>query len=154
MLNFNKVILCGVVCNTPALRQNGNGTNVTNFTLKTIEKWKDRNTGDYKKYSKYHKIVVWGKDAEKTVKFVRKNVIVLVEGCLNYHKYSKDGEEKNIAEIKASFVEFRGVLKKNETKKKFEDYGESKKKPDQFNLHTPSLPTNNVALSEEREKVV
>lgn len=138
MLNFNKVILCGVVCNTPDLRQNGNGTNVTNFTLKTIERWKDRNSGELKKYSKYHKIVVWGKDAEKTVKFVKKNVIVLVEGCLNYHRYTKDGEERNIAEIKASTVEFRGVLKRN------------------FLNRKPSVPFNKdkqpiKPLSEERE---
>jgi len=111
MLNFNKVILCGVVCNTPTLRHNGNGTSVTNFTLKTIERWKDRRTGEVKKYSKYHKIVVWGKNAERTVKFVKKNVIVLVEGCLNYHKYPKLGEQKNIAEIKASNIEYRGTLK-------------------------------------------
>jgi single-strand DNA-binding protein len=121
MLNFNKVILCGVVCNTPSLRQNGNGTNVTNFTLKTIERWKDKTSNEWKKYSKYHKIVVWGKDAERIVKFVKKNVIVLVEGCLNYHKYEKDGEWRNIAEIKASSVEFRGILRKSEYKPKNQD---------------------------------
>ena len=154
MLNFNKVILCGVVCNTPTLRQNGNGTNVTNFTLKTIERWKDKSSGEYKKYSKYHKIVVWGKDAEKTVKFVKKNVIVLVEGCLNYHKYMKDGEERNIAEIKASIVEFRGNLKRNTPAKgrpNFKkDQNEFKKKP--FTSHVPpkDIPGENVPLSEER----
>jgi single-strand DNA-binding protein len=149
MLNFNKVILCGVVCNTPALRQNGNGTNVTNFTLKTIEKWKDRGSGELKKYSKYHKIVVWGKDAEKTVKFVRKNVIVLVEGCLNYHKYEKDGEEKNIAEIKASLVEFRGILKRNDSKRKPE-HREFKKKPIQPKDSPLPSQSTNIPLSEER----
>lgn len=113
MLNFNKVILCGVVCNTPTLRHNGNGTSVTNFTLKTIERWKDKRTKEIKKYSKYHKIVVWGRDAEHAVKFVKKNVIVLIEGCINYHKYPKmGGEQKNIAEIKASSIEYRGVLRK------------------------------------------
>jgi single-strand DNA-binding protein len=145
MLNFNKVILCGVVCNTPTLRQNGNGTHVTNFTLKTIEKWKDRTSGEWKKYSKYHKIVVWGKDAERTVKFVRKNVIILVEGCLNYHKYEKDGEEKNIAEIKASVVEFRGVLRKNDPK----DYKSFRKKP----LQTP-LESGSYIQTKIEEKII
>jgi single-strand DNA-binding protein len=135
MLNYNKVILCGVVCNTPDLRKNGNGTSVTNFTLKTIEKWKNRKTGDIKTYSKYHKIVVWGKDAENAVKFVKKNVIVLIEGCLNYHKYVKDGQEKNIAEIKASNIEFRGAIKqrdsfkKNEFQKKENSFNEPLKRP-------------------------
>lgn len=121
MLNYNKVILCGVVCNTPELRQNGSGTSVTNFTLKTIEKWKNRKTGELKTYSKYHKIVVWGRDAENAVKFVKKNTIILVEGCLNYHKHIKDGQEKNIAEIKASTIEYRGVLRKRTNFKKDED---------------------------------
>jgi len=149
MLNFNKVILCGVVCNTPALRQNGNGTNVTNFTLKTIEQWKDKTSGDLKKYSKYHKIVVWGKDAEKVVKYVKKNVIVLVEGCLNYHKYTKNGEEKNIAEIKAATVEFRGVLRNSQSRKPKSNTLDFKKKQ----MHTSPLANDdfNLTLLEEKE---
>jgi len=118
MLNYNKCILCGVVCNTPSLRHNESGTSVTNFTLKTIEKWRDRKSGEFKKYSKYHKIVVWGKNAEKAVKFVRKDVIVLVEGCLNYHKYPKNGNDKNIAEIKAESIEYRGKLRKRDDNKR------------------------------------
>lgn len=114
MLNYNKVILCGVVCNTPDLRHNGTGTSVTNFTIKTIDRWKNRKTGEMKTFSKYHKIVVWGRDAENAVKFVKKNVIVLVEGCLNYHKYPKNGQEQNIAEIKATSIEYRGVFKRRE----------------------------------------
>jgi len=147
MLNYNKVILCGVVCNTPTLRHNGNGTSVTNFTLKTIERWKDRRTGDLKKYSKYHKIVVWGKNAEHTVKFVKKNVIVLVEGCLNYHKYPKMGEQKNIAEIKASNVEYRGVLKSKTTnyhegvkddKQQTDSPVDNVNRKEEINIHEPN----------------
>lgn len=137
MLNYNKVILCGVVCNTPDLRKNGNGTSVTNFTLKTIEKWKNRKTGDIKTYSKYHKIVVWGKDAENAVKFVKKNVIVLIEGCLNYHKYVKDGQEKNIAEIKASNIEFRGAIKQRDSFKKKEFQQKKENSIDGSSLHDP-----------------
>lgn len=154
MLNFNKVILCGVVCNTPALRQNGNGTNVTNFTLKTIERWKDKSSGEWKKYSKYHKVVVWGKDAEKIVKFVKKNVIVLVEGCLNYHKYEKDGEWRNVAEIKASTVEFRGILRKPEYReKKPDNYSKEFKKIDEEenkNVYPfkKEITESNIPLSE------
>jgi len=137
MLNYNKVILCGVVCNTPTLRHNGTGTSVTNFTLKTIERWKDKKTGNIKKHSKYHKIVVWGLNAEQTVKFVKKNVIVLVEGCLNYHKYPKNGDQKNIAEIKASNVEYRGVLKIKRSNYKEEINRDDLpvNKPQEINIH-------------------
>lgn len=112
MFNINKVILGGVACNTPTLRQNGSGTSVTNFTLKTIETWKDRETKEIKRYSKYHKIVAWGKQAERIVKFVKKDVIVLVDGCINYHRQSKDDHDKNIAEIKVSNVEYKGTLRR------------------------------------------
>lgn len=108
MLNYNKVILGGVVCNTPTLRQNGGGTSVTNFTLKTVETWRDRNSGELKKYSKYHKIVAWGKTAERAIKIVKKDFIILVEGKLNYHK---NGDKRNIAEIKAYVIEKKGVLR-------------------------------------------
>lgn len=114
MLYMNKVILAGVVCNTPTLRQNGKGKNVTNFTLKTVEKWKDRE-GNLKNFSKYHKIVAWGKEAERVTSFVKKDMIVLVEGCLNYHR-SQDGDDsKKIAEVKASDVKYKGFYnyKKN-----------------------------------------
>ncbi len=115
MFFYNKVILGGVVCNTPTLRQNGGGTSVTNFTLKTVESWRDRNTGQIKKYSKYHKIVAWGKTAERAVKIVRKDTIVVVEGKLNYHKQNGDQEKRNVAEIKAYVIEKKGMLKPRQT---------------------------------------
>ena len=112
MFSYNKVILGGVACNTPTLRQNGGGTNVTNFTLKTVETWKDRNTGQIKKYSKYHKIVAWGKTAERAVRVVRKDAIIMVEGKLNYHSQNQDGNGKrNVAEIKAYVIDRKGKLK-------------------------------------------
>lgn len=108
MLNYNKVILGGVACNTPELRQNGGGTSVTNFTLKTVETWRDKNTHQIKKYSKYHKIVAWGKTAERAVRLIKKDTIVLVEGKLNYHK---NGDKRNVAEIKAYVIDKKGTLR-------------------------------------------
>ena len=114
MLNYNKVILGGVACNTPTLRQNKDGTSVTNFTLKTVESWRDRRTGQIKKYSKYHKIVAWGKTAERAIKVVRKGFILIVEGKLNYHKHEKDGDKRNVAEIKAYVIEKKGKLRQHD----------------------------------------
>ena len=111
MFSYNKVILGGVSCNTPELRHNAGGTSVTNFTLKTIETWKDRKTGQIRSYSKYHKIVAWGKTAERAVRIVRKDYIYMVEGKLNYHKHDKDGDIKNIAEIKAYLIDRKGKFK-------------------------------------------
>lgn len=149
MLNFNKVILCGVVCNTPELRQNGSGTSVTNFTLKTIEKWKNKSNGQIKTFSKYHKIVVWGKDAETAIKFIRKNVIALVEGSLNYHKYTnKEGEAKNIAEIKASHIKYQGVIKRKGNFKKQDKGNGQDSKPIRLD---PTIPSYHPPISPPRQ---
>ena len=107
MFSYNKVILGGVVCNTPTLRKNESGTSVTNFTLKTTESWKDRNTGVIKRYSKYHRIVAWGKTAEKVIRIAKKDIIVMVEGKLNYHK---NGNNRSTAEVKAYVIEYKGRL--------------------------------------------
>ena len=108
--SYNKVILGGVACNTPTLRRNDSGTSVTNFTLKTVESWRDKESGKIKNYSKYHKIVCWGKTAERAVKVVRKDYIYVVEGKLNYHRSGQGDDRRNVAEVKAYVIDKKGKL--------------------------------------------
>jgi single-strand DNA-binding protein len=102
--NYNKVILVGNVGANPELRQTKNGTNVTNFSISTIDRWKDRN-GEIKKHKKWHRIVCWGKIAENVVKGIKQGMLVLVEGSLSYRSYTnKEGIRGHVTEIKASEV--------------------------------------------------
>jgi single-strand DNA-binding protein len=105
MRNLNKVILIGNVGNTPELRQTKNNIPVTNFNLATTDYWKDRNTGESKKNTKWHKIVLWGDAAERACNFVKKGMLVLVEGSISYREHTDDaGVKRTIAEIKAEKV--------------------------------------------------
>ena len=102
--NYNKVILVGNIGTTPELRQTKNGTNVTNFSISTVEQWKDKNDV-IQKHKKWHRIVCWGKIAENVVKGIKQGMLVLIEGSLSYRVYiNNEGIKTNITEIKATEV--------------------------------------------------
>jgi len=101
--NYNKVILVGNIGATPELRHTKNNTSVTNFSISTVEFYKNK-TGELQKLKKWHRIVCWGKLAENTVKSIREGQLVLIEGSLSYRNRDKDGIKTVVAEIKASEV--------------------------------------------------
>jgi single-strand DNA-binding protein len=105
MRNYNKVILIGNVGSTPELRKTKNNISVTNFNLATTDYWKDRNTQESKKNTKWHKIVLWGDIAERACSFIKKGMLVVIEGSLSYKEYNdENGIKRTIAEIKADRV--------------------------------------------------
>lgn len=102
--NYNKVILVGNVGNTPELRQTKNGTSVTNFSVSTVDRWKDKN-GEIQNHKKWHRIVCWGKTAENVSKGIKQGMLVLIEGSISYRTYSnKENIKTHITEIKATEV--------------------------------------------------
>ncbi|GEM_PF-799180 len=101
--SFNKIILVGNVGSDLALRKTTNDTSVTNFSLSTVDRWKDKN-GENKTHKKWHRVVCWGKTAEIAVDNVKNGSLVLIEGSISYKTYiNKEGVKNNhIAEIKTS----------------------------------------------------
>lgn len=120
--NYNKVILVGNVGANPELRQTKNGTNVTNFSVSTIDRWKDRN-GEIQKHKKWHRIVCWGKIAENVVRGIKQGMLVLVEGSLSYRTYTnKEGVKTPVTEIKATEVKkWANALEMSSTSDKADD---------------------------------
>ena len=110
---MNDVTLCGQVCNTPELRFTKNEVPVTNFVVKTVERWKNFETQQNKSNTKYHKIVCWGNIAKRAVHLLEKGNTVLIKGELSYHKHTqrveKDGHffefETINTEIKATNIQ-------------------------------------------------
>ena len=92
---MNDVTLCGQVCNAPELRFTKNEVPVTNFVVKTVERWKNFETQQNKSNTKYHKVVCWGNIAKRAVHLLEKDSTVLIKGELSYHKHmqrvEKDG---------------------------------------------------------------
>jgi len=122
--SLNKIILVGNTGSELSLRKTTNDVSVTNLSLSTIDKWKDRD-GEIQSHKKWHKIVCWGKTAEMSVENIKSGSLVLVEGSVSYRTYiNKEGIKNNhIAEIKTSQLAkwANAIIDKNYIKKEGEN---------------------------------
>lgn len=101
--SLNKITIVGNVGSELSLRKTTSDMSVTNFSLSTVDKWKDKN-GSSRFQKKWHRIVCWGKTAETAVNNVENGSLVLIEGSISYRTYvNKEGVKNNhIAEVKTS----------------------------------------------------
>ena len=105
-MSLNKVFLQGNLGEDPVLRHTKDGTSVCNFSMATTESWINKE-GEKDQSTVWHRIVVWGKQAEKCEEFLNKGSGVLVEGSITTKKYTgTDGIERTSFEIRASKVNF------------------------------------------------
>lgn len=106
MASINKVILIGNLGRDPELRYTQAGSAVTNFTLATNEKWKDKD-GNNQERTEWHRIVVWGRSAENCAQYLQKGSSVFIEGRLQTREWEdKDGNKRHTTEINATSVQF------------------------------------------------
>lgn len=101
MSGVNKVILIGNLGADPEVRHLQNDVTVANFNLATSETYKDRQTGERREQTEWHRVVVWRGLAEVVEKYVKKGSKVYVEGKLRTRKWEKDGIERYTTEIMA-----------------------------------------------------
>lgn len=100
MSALNKVQVIGNVGQEPEIRYMQNGNAVANLTLATSEKWKDKNSGEQKEETEWHKIAVFGKLAEIIGEYVRKGSKIYIEGKLKTRKWTdQQGQERYATEI-------------------------------------------------------
>lgn len=104
-MSVNKVILVGNLGQDPEVREY-NGTKFCNFSIATNEKWKDKQTGELKEDTQWHKVSVAGPQAEACGKYLEKGRQVYVEGSIRHNKSEKDGEVKYFTEVRAQNVRF------------------------------------------------
>lgn len=83
----NKVILIGNLGADPELRYMPNNVAVANFTLATSESWKDKQSGEDKEKTEWHRIVIYNKLAEIAGEYLRKGMQVYIEGKLQTRKW-------------------------------------------------------------------
>lgn len=108
MAGVNKAILVGNLGRDPELRQTPNGQAVVNFTLATSESWTDK-SGERQERTEWHRIVVWGRQAEMCNQYLSKGRTVYVEGRIQTREWEdKDGNKRYTTEINASNVTFIG----------------------------------------------
>lgn len=96
----NKVILVGNLGNDPEIRYLPSGGAVANITLATSESWRDKETGEQKEQTEWHRVVLFGKLAEVAGEYLRKGSQVYIEGQLRTRKWTdQSGQEKYTTEV-------------------------------------------------------
>ncbi|ABR89012.1 Single-stranded DNA-binding protein [compost metagenome] len=109
MASVNKVIIVGNLGRDPETRYMPNGEAVTNVAVATTESWKDKNSGDKKEITEWHRITFYRKLAEIAGQYLKKGSAVYVEGRLQTRKWTdKDGVERYTTEIIADTMQMLG----------------------------------------------
>lgn len=109
MASINKVIIVGNLGKDPETRKLPSGDSVTNITVATSDKYKDKQTGEPKEVTEWHRVVFFGKLADIASQYLHKGSQVYVEGKLQTRKFTDgNGVEKFSTEIKADLMQMLG----------------------------------------------
>ena len=96
----NKVILIGNLGQKPEMRYTATNSAVANLSIATTESWKDRESGEMRDKTEWHKVVFFGKPAETIERYLDKGSKIYVEGKLQTRKWQdKDGNDRWTTEI-------------------------------------------------------
>ena len=108
MASVNKVILLGNLGRDPEVRFTQGGTPVANFTMATTDRWSDP-SGEKKEKTEWHRIVVWGKQAEIAGEYLRKGRPVFIEGSLQTREWTdREGNKRYTTEVRAQRLQLLG----------------------------------------------
>lgn len=133
---MNKVFLVGRLGQEPTTRE-ANGTTVTNWSMATTEKWKDK-TGNWQEKTEWHRCQAWGPLATNMAKWTTKGTQVLAEGKLATREWTdKEGKKNWTTEIIVSNVQFLSDTKKQEATT-----------PAQTNTNWSAAPTDNTGYAQ------
>lgn len=100
MSSYQIVIICGNLGNDPEIRYLPAGDAVANFSVATSETWRDKQTGDKKEKTEWHKVVLFKRTAEIAGEYLKKGSKVLIEGRLQTRKWQdQSGQDRYTTEI-------------------------------------------------------
>lgn len=108
MAGINKAIIVGNLGRDPEVRYTPDGTAVANFSVATSESWSDKQSGEKKERTEWHRIVAWRRLGEICGEYLHKGSQVYVEGKLQTRSWEQDGVTRYSTEIVASTVQFLG----------------------------------------------
>lgn len=109
MASLNQVQIIGNLGNDPDIRYTQGGTAVANISVATTEKWTDKQTGELKEQTEWHRVVFFGKLAEIVGEYLKKGASVFVQGRLQTEKWTdKDGIDRYTTKIIASDMRMLG----------------------------------------------
>ena len=110
MASVNKVIIVGNLGRDPEMRSFPSGDQVANVTIATTDRWRDKNSGENREATEWHRVVFNGKLAEIVGQYLRKGSQVYVEGSLRTRKWTDQatGQERYATEIRADSMQMLG----------------------------------------------
>ncbi len=109
MAGINKAIIVGRLGQDPEIRYMPDGTPVANFSVATSESWTDRNTGEKKERTEWHRIVAWRRLAEICAQYLSKGKQVYVEGRIQTEEWQdREGNKRYTTKIIASQMQMLG----------------------------------------------
>ncbi len=118
---INKVILIGNLGQNPEIRYMSNGNTITNLNIATSDIWKDKNTGENKEKTEWHRVILFGKLAEIAAEYLSKGSQVYIEGSLQTRKWQdKKGKDRYITEVVVNMngtMQMLGPKNNNKNKK-------------------------------------
>ncbi len=124
-MSINKVILVGNVGQDPEIRTTQDGREIANFSLATSESWKDKNSGEKKDKTEWHRIVIFSQGLVGIAKnYVKKGSKLYIEGALQSRKWTDNqGNEKTTTEIVLqNYSSVLQILDKNDRQSSNSDY--------------------------------
>lgn len=109
MAGVNKVIIVGHLGNDPEMRTMSNGEQVANISVATSESWTDKNSGEKKTQTEWHRIVFYRRQAEICGQYLQKGSQVYIEGRLKTRKWQdNNGQDRYTTEIQGDVLQMLG----------------------------------------------
>lgn len=109
MAGINKVIIVGHLGNDPEMRTMPNGEQVANISVATSESWTDKNSGEKKTQTEWHRIVFYRRQAEICGQYLQKGSQVYIEGRLKTRKWQdNNGQDRYTTEIQGDVLQMLG----------------------------------------------
>ena len=147
--SLNKVLLIGRLGNDPEIKQMSNGKNVARLSVATSETWKDKNSGERKEKTEWHRVVIFNEGLIGVVQqYLKKGSQVYIEGQIQTTKYTdNNGQEKYSTQIiLQGYNSTLTMLGSSNSGGKIED--------NSMNQDSSSLPSDNNVSSNELDDEV
>ena len=102
MSSVNKALIIGNLGQDPEIKYTQSGSPVANLSVATSERWKDKNTGEQKEQTEWHRVVVFGRLAEIAEQYIKKGSKVFIEGKIQTRDWEdSEGNKKYTTEVVA-----------------------------------------------------
>jgi single-strand DNA-binding protein len=117
MASLNKIQIIGNLGNDPENRFTPDGRAITNISVATTDKWKDKTTGKQKEATEWHRVVFFDRLAEIAAEYLKKGSSVYIEGKLQTKKWQdKEGQDHHTTQIVANTLQMLGGKSDGENK--------------------------------------